>query len=81
MTSAKQDLKNTRRSALRYAALDCYLERLKQRTDEATKVTQHRKLCTLYGHILMKETKDFVVNLSGTDISNELIYIYISPHS
>ena len=25
----------------------------------------------------MKETKDFVVNLSGTDISNELIYIYI----
>ena len=38
----------------------------------------HRKLCTLYGgHILMKETKDFVVILSGTDISNELIYIYI----
>ena len=25
----------------------------------------------------MKETKDFVVNLSGTDIYNELIYIYI----
>ena len=78
MTSAKQDLKNTRRRAIRYAALQCYLERLKQRTDEATKVTQHRKLCTLYGgHILMKETKDFVVNLSGTDISNELIYILI----
>ena len=78
LTSAKQDLKNTCRSAIRYAALHCYLERLKQRTDEATKVTQNRKLCTLYGgHILMKDTKDFVVNLSGTDISNELIYIYI----
>ena len=25
----------------------------------------------------MKETKDFVVNLSGTDISKQLIYIYI----
>ena len=77
LTSAKQNLKNTRRRAIRYAALQCYLEQLKQRTDEATKVTQHRKLCTLYGgHILMKETKDFVVNLSGTDIYNELIYIY-----
>ena len=77
LTSAKQDLKNTCRSAIRYAALHCYLERLKQRTDEATKVTQNRKLCTLYGgHILMKETKDFVVNLSGTDISKQL-YIYI----
>ena len=82
LTSAKQDLKNTRRRAILYSALQCYLERLKQRTDEATKVTQHRKLCTLYGgHILMKETKDFVVNLSGTDISNELIYIYINSHS
>ena len=84
LTSAKQDLKNTCRRAIRYAALHCYLERLKQRTGEARKVTQHRKLCTLYGgHILMKETKDFVVNLSGTDISNELIYIYIyiSPYS
>ena len=78
LTSAKQDLKNTCRSAIRYAALRCYLERLKQRTDEATKVTQYRKLCTLHGgHILMKETKDFVVNLSGTDISNELIYILV----
>ena len=78
LTSARQDLKNTCRSAIRYAALHCYLERLKQRTDEATKVTQNRKLCTLYGgHILMKETKDLVVNLSGTDISKQLIYIYI----
>ena len=78
MTSAKQDLKNTRRRAIRYAALHSYLERLKQRTYEATKVTQQRKLSTLYGgHILMKETKDFVVNLSGTEISNKLIYIYI----
>ena len=75
LTSVKQDLKNTRRRAIRYAALQCYLERLKQRTGEATKVTQHRKLCTLYGgHILMKETKDFVVDLFGTVISN--IYIY-----
>ena len=82
LTSAKQDLKNTCRSAIRYAALHCYLERQKQRTDEATKVTQNRKLCTLYGgHILMKETKDFVVNLSGTDISKQLIYIYINLHS
>ena len=39
LTSAKQDLKNTCRSAIRYAALHCYLERLKQQTDEATKVT------------------------------------------
>ena len=30
LTSAKQDLKNTRRRAIRYAALQCYLERLKQ---------------------------------------------------
>ena len=75
LTSAKQNLKNTRRRAIRYAALQCYLEQLKQRTGEATKVTQHRKLYG--GHILMKETKDFVVNLSGTDIYNELIYIYL----
>ena len=45
----------------------------------ATKVTQQRKLCTLYGgHILMEETKDFVVNLSaemGTIlILNHLIF-------
>ena len=48
LTSAKQDLKNTRRSTIRYAAVHCYLERLKQRTDEATKVTQQRNCCALY---------------------------------
>ena len=72
LTFANQDLKNTRRSAIRYAALHCYLELLKQRTDEATKVPNTESCARIRKLIPWSTYLD-----SGTDISSELIFIYI----
>ena len=77
LVTAKLDLRNACHSDLRHAALGCFLSRLEKRIEETTRISQHRKLCHLYGgHLCMKETRDSVVNLSRVILDNELREIF-----
>ena len=60
-------------SPIKFAALECLLTKTKERIAFEMKNKQHSKLCRLYGgNILMKQTRDSVINLSDKFVSEEI---------